>query len=88
MLLGGGLRSPSAFLVIIIVTGRSWENRLNWIPDPAPATSRDHGIKLPEGPKEEKENHPPCISSPQDTQEDATQAEKADTAEASSSMDQ
>ena len=52
-------------IVIIIVTGRPWENRLNWIPDPAPATSRDHGIEQsplstgPEGPKEEKENRPP-----------------------------
>ena len=27
------------------VTGWLWENRLNWIPDPAPATSRDHSIK-------------------------------------------
>ena len=84
------------------VTGRPWENRLNWIPGPAPATSRDHGIEQsplstgPEGPKEAKENpslppspHPhPCISSTQETQEDATQAEKADTAEASSSSDQ
>ena len=26
------------------ITGQPWENRLNWIPDPAPATSRDHGI--------------------------------------------
>ena len=43
------------------VTGWLWENRLNWIPDPAPATSRDHGIKqspLPEGPKEEEVNRP------------------------------
>ena len=27
-----------------IVAGQPWENRLNWIPDSAPATSRDHGI--------------------------------------------
>ena len=27
------------------VTDRPWENGLNWIPDPAPATSRDHGIR-------------------------------------------
>ena len=46
------------------VTGRPWENRLNWIPDPAPATSRDHSIKLPEEPKEEKENHPPTSHPP------------------------
>ena len=26
------------------VTGKPWENKLNWIPDSAPATSRDHGI--------------------------------------------
>ena len=52
-----------SLLVSGIVTGRPWENRLNWIPDPALATSRDHGIKqspLPEGPKEEEENRPPA----------------------------
>ena len=26
------------------VTGQLWENKLNWIPDSAPATSRNHGI--------------------------------------------
>ena len=26
------------------VTGQPWENKLNWIPDSAPATSRNHGI--------------------------------------------
>ena len=42
---------------------------LNWIPDPAPATSRDHGIEQlplstgPEGPKEE-ENCPPASHPP------------------------
>ena len=29
---------------ICTVTGQPWENKLNWIPDSAPATSRDHGI--------------------------------------------
>ena len=53
-----------------IVTGRPLENRLNWIPDPAPATSRDHGMEQsplstgPEGPKEEKENRPPASHPP------------------------
>ena len=48
-------------LIITIVTGRPWENRLNWIPDPDPATSRDHCIKQsPEGPKEEEESCPPA----------------------------
>ena len=57
-------------LLIIFVTGRPWENRLNWIPDPAPATSRDHGMEQsplstgPEGPKEEKENRPPASHPP------------------------
>ena len=52
------------------VTGRPWENGLNWIPDPAPATSRDHGIEPlplspePERPKEEKENRPPASHTP------------------------
>ena len=53
--------------IIKIVTGRPWENRLNWIPDPAPATPRDHGIEQspePEEPKEEKENHPPASHPP------------------------
>ena len=51
-------------ILIIIVTGRPWENSLNWIPDPAPATSRDHGVeKSPEGPKEEEENRPPASQS-------------------------
>ena len=46
------------------VTGQPWENRLNWIPNLAPATSRDHGIeKSPEGPKEDKENRPPASHS-------------------------
>ena len=72
------------------VTGQPWENGLNWIPDPAPTTSRDHSIEKltlspePERPKE-KENHPPCISPTKTTQEAATQADEADTAEASSS---
>ena len=26
------------------VSGQPWENKLNWIPDSAPATSRNHGI--------------------------------------------
>ena len=57
-------------IIIIIVTGRPWENGLNWIPDPAPATSRDHGIGQsplstgPEGSKEEKENRPPTSHPP------------------------
>ena len=43
------------------ITSRPWQNRLNWIPDPAPATSRDHGIeKSPKGPKEDEENRPPA----------------------------
>ena len=48
----------------MIVTSQPWENGLNWIPDPAPAASRDHGIKKstlslePEKPKEKKENNP------------------------------
>ena len=42
---------------ILYVTGRPWENRLNWIPDPAPAPSRDHGKKEE---KEAEENHPPA----------------------------
>ena len=52
------------------VTGRPWENSLNWIPDPAPATSRDHGIEQlplssePERPKEEKENCPLHLTGP------------------------
>ena len=52
------------------VTGRPWENGLNWIPDPAPTTSRDHGIEQlplspePERPKEEKENRPPAFHPP------------------------
>ena len=37
------------------VTGQPWENRLNWIPDPAPAPSRDHGKKEE---KEDEENRP------------------------------
>ena len=43
---------------------------------------RTRGTKRGEG------ESPPCISATQNTQEDATQAEKADTAEASSSSDQ
>ena len=52
------------------VTGQPWENGLNWIPDPAPAAFRDHGIEKltlspePERPKEEKENHPPASHPP------------------------
>ena len=46
------------------VTGPIWENRLNWIPDPAPTTFRDHGNKKSsEGPKEEEENCPPASHS-------------------------
>ena len=45
--------------IIIIVTGRPWEYRLNWIPDPAPATPRDHGIKK-SPPSAKEENHPPA----------------------------
>ena len=42
------------------VTGRPRENGLNWIPDPASATSRDHVIEqLPIS--SEKENHPPQL---------------------------
>ena len=56
VLLGGGLHSPSAFLVIIviIVTRPPLERRLNWVPDPAPTPPRDHG----------KENHPPASQPP------------------------
>ena len=56
--------------IIIIVTGRPWENGLNWIPNPVPATSRDHSIGQsplstgPEGSKEEKENRPPTSHPP------------------------
>ena len=52
------------------VTGQPWENGLNWIPDTAPAASRDHGIEKltlspePSRPKEEKENHPPASHPP------------------------
>ena len=47
------------------VTGQPWENRLNWIPDSAPAISRDHGKKqLMEEPKEEEENCPPASQPP------------------------
>ena len=42
------------------VTGRPCENRLNWIPDPTPTTSRDHVIKKSPLPEEEEENHPPA----------------------------
>ena len=55
---------------MIGVTGRPWENGLNWIPNPAPTTSRDHGIEQltispePERLKEEKENHPPASHPP------------------------
>ena len=42
------------------ITGRPWKNCLNWIPDPAPATSRDHGIKKSPLPEKEEENHPPA----------------------------
>ena len=58
------------FFLLIIATGRPWENGLNWIPDPAPATFRDHGIEQlpispePERPKEERENHPPASHPP------------------------
>ena len=43
------------------VTGRPWENRLNWIPDPAPTPSRDHGKQAE---KEEEENRPPTSQPP------------------------
>ena len=43
------------------VTRRPWENRLNWIPVPAPNPSRDHGKKME---KEEEENRPPASQSP------------------------
>ena len=47
------------------VTSRPWENRLNWIPVPTPATTRDHGIKQsPERPKEEEKNRPPASQPP------------------------
>ena len=52
------------------VTGRPWENTLNWVPGPAPATSRDHSIEQlplrpePERPKEQKENRPPASHTP------------------------
>ena len=40
------------------VTGQPWENKLNWIPDSAPATSRDHSILnsalSPEAERQEK----------------------------------
>ena len=55
---------------MISVTGQLRENGLNWIPDPAPATSRAHGIEQlllspePERPKEEKENRPPSSHTP------------------------
>ena len=42
------------------VTGQPWESRLNWIPDSAPATSRDHGIvnsALSPGTERRKEAH-------------------------------
>ena len=43
------------------VTGQPWENRLNWIPDPAPATSRDQSKKREiEEEKEEEQNRPPA----------------------------
>ena len=43
------------------VTGRPWESRLNWIPDPASTPSRDHGKQTE---KEEEENRPPTSQPP------------------------
>ena len=55
----GNSASERSFFCNNSVTGRPWKNRLNWIPDPAPATSRDHGIKKSPLPEEE-ENHLPA----------------------------
>ena len=45
----------------INITRRPWENGLNWIPDPAPTHSRDHGKQAE---KEEEENRPPTFQPP------------------------
>ena len=58
MLLGGGLRSPSVFLVII-VTLPPWERYLNWVPDPTPPPTRHHGDLTSPAPSENQENTPP-----------------------------
>ena len=56
------------------VTGQPWENRLNWIPDPVPATCRDHSIvnsalrpgikRRKEARTENKENKAPLSGPP------------------------
>ena len=65
MLLGGGLRSPSAFLVIIIiiVTLPPLERYLNWVPGITPPPSRDHGQKdIPPPPRDHGKNDSPSPS--------------------------
>ena len=42
------------------VTRRPWENHLNWIPDPAPNPSRDHGKMM----EKKEENRPLHLSHP------------------------
>ena len=38
------MKKLKEYSLLEIATRQPWDNRLNWIPDPAPATSRDHGI--------------------------------------------
>ena len=49
-------------IIILIVTGRPLDRRLNWIPDPAPTPPKDHSKQLG---KEDKENHLPTSQPPE-----------------------